>query len=243
MNSQPTRIQRIRHDLHYRPVVVARVAPLSPSFVSITFTGDALADFRSDSFDDHVKFMFKDPGGESLMRDYTPRHVDLLRRELTIEFALHGDGMAANWARQAQVGDEAIIAGPRGSVIVPMDYDWHLLIGDSTALPAIHRRISELASGQRILVLAQVDHPEDRRQFDSDSALDIQWVTDHEALLEATAALPWPQGEGFVWAAGESSTMMKLRTLLTENKQHPPEAMRIAVYWRRGKANVHEQLA
>ena len=243
MSSQPSRLERIRHDLHHRPVVVARIQPLSPGFVSITFSGDELAGFRSDAFDDHVKFIFKDPLGETRMRDYTPRYFDPQRRELTIEFALHGHGQAVNWARQAQVGDDAVIAGPRGSVIIPKDYDWYLLVGDNSALPAIHNRIDELTAGQRIIVLAQLDNRDDRRCFNRHAGLELQWLTDHDALLKAAAALPWPQGEGFVWAAGEASTMMQLRTLLAEGRQHPPQAMRIAVYWRRGKTNVHEQLA
>ena len=80
-------IERVRHDLKLREVTVARINRVSPGFASITFQGEALADFTSLSFDDHVKFMFNDASGEQVRRDYTPRRVDTDAREIDIEFA------------------------------------------------------------------------------------------------------------------------------------------------------------
>src|SRR5687768_16053853 len=80
----PRRVQRIRHELRKRDVVVARTRRLGENFASITFACDALADFNSYSFDDHVKFFFEGPGGELVGRDYTPRHYDANTRELTL---------------------------------------------------------------------------------------------------------------------------------------------------------------
>jgi NADPH-dependent ferric siderophore reductase len=45
------------------------------------------------------------------------------------------------------------IGGPRGSFIVPMDLDWHLLVGDATALPAIARRLSELPASATVFAI------------------------------------------------------------------------------------------
>lgn len=101
------------------------------------------------SFDDHIKLLLDVGDAEPVRRDYTPRHFDVRAQELTLEFALHGDGPAAQWAAQAQPGHRATVAGPRGSFIIPMDYDWHLLVGDDTAIPAIARRLEELPSGAR----------------------------------------------------------------------------------------------
>lgn len=85
------------------------------------------------------------------MQDYTPRRFDA--QELGIEFALHGDGPAANWARQAQPGQTLTVAGSRGSFIVPTGFDWHLLVGDDSALPAIARRLEELPEGKPVTVV------------------------------------------------------------------------------------------
>ena len=237
------RVQRVRHELHRRDVEVVRVEPLGPHFVCVTFHAESLAGFRSDSFDDHVKFMVDDPAtGETARRDYTPRRFDAARRELTIEFALHGDGPAANWARQARVGQRAIIGGPRGSMIIPMDYDWHLLVGDDSALPAISRRLEELPAGSRAIVIAQAADTAGRRDFGSAANVQVHWVENGEAMLQALRELHLPEGEGYAWCAGEAAVMARLRGVLLDEKQHPKEAMKVAVYWKPGASDFHETL-
>src|SRR6187402_380623 len=91
-----SRVQRVRQEPRRRAVEVVRVADLGAHFRSVTFAGEALADFDSPSFDDHVKFILPGADGAAVMRDYTPRHFDAAARELTLEFALHGDGPAAD---------------------------------------------------------------------------------------------------------------------------------------------------
>ena len=140
--SSASRVQRVRHELKRRELTVIGVDDVTPNFRRVTLTGDSLADFVSASFDDHVKLIFApDADGAPVMRDYTPRRFDNAARELVIEFAQHGDGPAAAWAAQAQPGHTLTVGGPRGSFIIPTDFDWHLLVGDETALPAVARRL------------------------------------------------------------------------------------------------------
>ena len=232
-----TRVTRVRHETHRRDLEVVRVETPSPNFRRVTFGGAALAGFVSASFDDHVKLML-----DGVARDYTPRHHDAEAGELTIEFALHGDGPAANFAAGATPGQRAVIAGPRGSFIIPVDYEWHLLIGDETAVPAMARRLEELPPGARVTVIAQVADAADRRLFKTAAALELHWVDDSEALLAATRSLPLPSGEGYVWCAGEAGTMATLRRLLVEEKGHDRHAIRAAAYWKRGATAHHENL-
>jgi NADPH-dependent ferric siderophore reductase len=236
------RVQRVRHEIRRRDVAVARVERLGADFVAVTFTDDALADFVSLSFDDHVKFMVPGAAGEPARRDYTPRAFDAARRELTIEFALHGHGPASEWARHAQPGQRAVIAGPRGSMIIPLDYAWHLLAGDATALPAISRRLEELPAASRAIVVASVHDHADRRVFQSAASVQTHWVASDDDLLSTLRTLPWPAGDGYAWCAGEASTMARVRELLLRDKAHPKEAMRVAAYWKRGAADFHETL-
>jgi len=236
------RVQRVRHELHRRDVEVRRVDRIGASFVAITFAGESLAQFASDGFDDHVKFMFVGADGEMVRRDYTPRHFDRRKGELTIEFALHGDGAACAWAAQAQPGMAAVIGGPRGSMVVPIDYDWHLLMGDATALPAIHRRLEELPAGTRAIVLAQVDDPADRRAMVCSANVAVGWFSTSAQLTDAARTLELPGGEGFVWAGGEASVMAGIRDIMLRDKGHPREAARISAYWRRGASDFHEDL-
>lgn len=235
------RVVRVRHELRRRELAVTAVDRLSPGFLAITFGGDSLADFISDSFDDHVKFLLPDASGELVGRDYTPRRFDRAARTLTIEFAMHGDGHVDRWAGQASVGQRVTVGGPRGSMIIPTDYAWHLLAGDASALPAISRRLEELPAGTHAMVVVLAAEA-DRRTLSSAARLDLQWVLSTDDLLSAVRALPLPQGEGFAWAAGEAAAMAGLRQMLLHERQHPREAMRVAAYWKRGALAHHENL-
>ena len=235
------RVRRVRYDLRRREVEVAGREDLSPGFTSVTFRGDTLGDFSSESFDDHVKFMFETGGPEPTRRDYTPRRFDRSARELTIEFALHGHGLASEWARGAVVGQRASIGGPRGSMIVPTDFDWHLLAGDPSALPAVRRRLEELPAGSRAIVVLDVP-AEDRLPLATSADLEVHWVDDAPALLEAMHSLPLPAGDGFAWAAGEAAQMSELRRILLHGRGIPKENMRVAAYWKRGASAHHENL-
>lgn len=241
-HSTSRRVQRVRHELRRRSVHVARVQPLGANFVGVTFAGDDLHDFVSDGFDDHVKFLFEDGSGEVIRRDYTPRHFDRARGEVTIEFALHGHGSASEWARRATVGQPAGIGGPRGSMVVPMDYDWHLLAGDCSALPAVNRRLEELPAGAKTIVLLQVADAADRREFTSAADVSLQWVSNTDEWLSALSALALPPGQGYVWCAGEASAMARARQIMLVEKSHPREDARIAAYWKQGASDHHEEL-
>ena len=239
MNSPTTlrRVERVRHELKRRELTVRAVEALTPHFRRITFTDDSLSDFVSASFDDHIKVFVGDA-----RRDYTPRRFDNAARELDIEFALHGDGPAAEWAARAAPGDTLAIGGPKGSLIVPLDYDWHLLAGDETAFPAVARRLEELPAGAKAIVVLKAADAADRRAFASVADVALTWVSTDDALLAAIRALALPEGDGYAWCAGESACMAALRRELVEAKGHPGESVRAAAYWKRGAQVHHENL-
>jgi NADPH-dependent ferric siderophore reductase len=125
---------------------------------------------------------------------------------------------------------------------VPAALDWHLLVGDATALPAISRRLEELPAGSRacVLVLAEAA---DRRAFVSAAQVDEQWLETGDALLAALRALALPGAEtGFAWGGGEAALMAQVREVLLQ-KGVPKGRMRVSSYWKRGVADHHETLA
>lgn len=157
-------VTRVRHPLKFRLLQVVRIHAVTPHLLRVTLSGPDLADFESASFDDHVKVFLPPPGTERptlpsvgpdgpvfpdgepkpVARDFTPRRFDRTKCELDLEFVLNHPGPASQWAAQARVGQWLGIGGPRGSFVVPTGFDWHLLIGDDTALPAVARRLEEL---------------------------------------------------------------------------------------------------
>lgn len=235
-------VQRVRHELKRRSLRVRRTTQLSPSLVRITLAGDDLEGFVSASFDDHVKLFF--PGDEK--RDYTPRRYDAAARELDIEFVLHGDGPACTWAGRAQVGDSLDIGGPRGSFIVPMGYDWHLLAGDETALPAIARRLEELPATAKVIAVIEVEAAQDEVPLAGGAGREIVWVHRQGqapgALERAVRALSLPGGEGYAWAAGEASVMRAVHQHLVAERGLDKSRIRASAYWKRGAVAVHESV-
>lgn len=241
MEPQPRLIQKVRHELQRRELVVERVTPLGEHVVSITFGGAALASFVSLGFDDHVKFFLDDGSAEPVRRDYTPRHYDAQSRQLTIEFALHGAGAVSDWARQATPGQTASIGGPKGSRIYPPDYDWHLLVADATGLPAVRRRLEELPAGSRAIVVALAGAG-DRLLPATQAQLETHWAIDADALIDALRALALPAGAGFAWGGGEAAMMQRVRDVLVDEKHVTKDAMRVSAYWKLGAGQFHEDI-
>ncbi|AIP37485.1 siderophore-interacting FAD-binding domain protein [Paraburkholderia xenovorans LB400] len=271
MKDKPTdlAVQRVRHPLKFRLLQVRQVRALTPHLIRVTFTGEDLHDFVSASFDDHIKVFFPEPGADKpvlpeagpdgpvfpagqprpVARDFTPRRFDREARELDIEFAMHEAGPAATWAAQAKVGQYLGIGGPRGSLVIPKGFDWHLLIGDDTALPAIARRLEELPAGTRVATVIEVAEPSARIEFTTQAELHLVWRYRNdggmrgEALLQAVRDLYLPEdGEGYVWAAGESATMRAVRYHLCTERGVDKSRIRAASYWKQGAEAVHESL-
>ena len=257
-------VERVRHEIRLRRLQVQRIDRIGASFLRIRFAGDTLHDFVSASFDDHAKLMLPARPGQPLvlpvpgpdglalppdadrpaMRDYTPRHFDAAACVLDIEFVLHGDGIASRWAEAAQPGDEVGLGGPRGSFIVPTGFDWHLLVGDETAIPAIARRLEELPETAQAITVIETGDAGDRRKFTTRASLQTHWIETGpaDALARAVSALTLPAGEGFAWAAGEAASMVAVRQALVEGHGLDKARVRASAYWKRGSTGHHETL-
>jgi NADPH-dependent ferric siderophore reductase len=244
--------RRVRHEPRRRQLEVKRVETISAHMIRVALGGD-LDGFTSLGFDDHIKLFFPDgpPAADgtppTASRDYTPRRYDPAANTLDIEFVLHDAGPATRWAEQVKPGQQLQIGGPRGSFIIPTNFDWHLLIGDDTALPAIGRRLAELPAGTRAVVLAEVDGPADQLSFESAADVTVSWAHRNGAeagsttvLADTLRTLRLPTGDYYAWVACESLTAKALRAQLIAEHGANPKWMRAAGYWRRGAVAVHD---
>jgi NADPH-dependent ferric siderophore reductase len=239
---------RIRHEgARRRVLTVAAKQQITPGLLSIHFTCDDFADFISAGADDHVKIFVPGgavEGGKPPMRDYTPRAFDVAKGTITIDFALHDDpGPTTAWAMAAKVGDELSIGGPRGSVVIPDDYDWYWLIGDETAIPAITRRLAEWPQAC-VSALIAVTGADEEFALASSPSHDVQWVHrsamaagDPAALLDRLATMAFPEGDGFIWIAAEASVTKAVREHVL-SRGHPQTAMKASGYWTQGQADT-----
>ncbi len=242
-------VQRLRLDTRRRLLTVQAVDRLTPRMQRVVLASPELADFDSRGADDHVKlFLPPDASGERAMRDYTPRAFDREARTLTLDFALHEAGPATAWALAARPGDTLEIGGPRGSTVVPDDFDWYLLAGDETALPSIGRRLEGLRAGVPVITLVVLDDARDVQAIDTRADWRAHWLyrgqgrDDASLLLDAVRALDTPPGDGYLWIAAESKVARALRAHAVDERGQHPRWMRAAGYWRRGEAGAHENL-
>lgn len=260
---------RVRHQTRIRLLHVVRAETLTPHMRRVVLGGAALEGFVSAAADDHVKLFLPAPGQDApilpalgpngpvfpdgavrpIARDYTPRRFDPATGELTIDFVLHGDGPAASWAARAAPGQIVGIGGPRGSFLAPDDFDCYLLAGDETALPAIGRRLEEMPTGARAIVLVEVADAAEQRYLPSAASLSVTWLSRHGAeagsadlLLGALRDLEWPTGDIYAWMAGEIGVIRRLREHLITQRGIDRECIRASGYWQHGVAASHGRI-
>lgn len=256
MNTHEHRTQR--HTIVFRTIEVLHTERLTPHMQRIVFGGEALRGFHSAAPDDHVKLFLPNSLGElvpptlgpngpeyppgrepSPSRDYTPRHHDAARNELTIDFVLHGVGPATRWAAQASAGQSIGIGGPRGSFLVAGDYARYVLVGDESALPAIGRWLDEAAEDTCVRVLAEIPDDDDRQPLTSRSSHQIDWLSRQQSdaagsdlLEQALRTLPEQPHDTFYWIAAESQRARAMRQYLSLERGVPKESIRATGYWK-----------
>ena len=260
----PRAPQRVRHETRMRLLTVTAITDITPLMRRIRLKGD-LEGFASPAHADHIKaFFFPEgvtpllppigpngaefpPGTRPEMRDYTPRFWNIAEGWIELDFVLHGDGPAASWAAKAEPGKTLVIGGPRGSLVIPMAFDWYLLAGDETALPAIGRRIEELPPGARVLALIEVENPAEEQRFETSADLALTYLHRNGApagttslVLDAVRAATFPEGVAYAYIAGEVGMAKFVRAHLTESRAFTPEYVKAAGYWRLGVADAHE---
>lgn len=262
MINQELQVERVRYPVVVRTLSVSQIKRLSPNYVRIRLTGTDLKGFVSAGFDDHIKLFFAEKGNEFVKpsvgeggvsfpegsvkpaaRDYTPHYYNAEQGYLEVDFVLHEEGPAGRWAKGAQEGDELTIAGPRGSMVIPKAYDWHLLVGDETAFPAISRRLTELPESVIPLVILELMEPELVHYLPHHPLANTQVVTRSphaQLLLQALAELQLPNGVGYAWAAAESSVVKMVREVLTQTHGLSPDQVKASSYWRSDKANFDD---
>lgn len=260
----PRAPQRLRHETRMRLLRATSVTDITPLMRRVRLEGD-MEGFVSPAHADHIKAFFFPEGVEPLlppigpngaefppgtrpeMRDYTPRFWNLAEGWIELDFVLHGDGPAASWAARAKPGSTLVIGGPRGSLVIPMNFDWYLLAGDETALPAIGRRIEELPEGAKVIAVVEVAGKAEEQRFDTRADLNLIYVHRNGTpagtttlVLDAIRALTFPQGIAYSYIAGEVTMAKSVRAHLTDERGFAPEYVKAAGYWRLGVADAHE---
>ncbi|MDA8333355.1 MAG: siderophore-interacting protein [Candidatus Dormibacteraeota bacterium] len=223
-------------------LVVSEVKDLTRSMRCIKLQGEALEGF---DFRPGQDLMVRVPlEGRLVNRRYSIRRYDPSHRTLDIEVVLHGGGPGARWATEVARGDplEQVVA-PRGKITLDPGAEWHIFIGDETAMPAIFNMAEALPSGQRAAALLEVGGHEDELEPPASLVGGLDWIRrggapgDDQPLIRAVQSLALPGGAGRVYLAGEARTVITIRDLLVARGQ-PRERLAVKAYWRRDQPNL-----
>ncbi|HLT98230.1 MAG TPA: siderophore-interacting protein [Burkholderiaceae bacterium] len=244
----------------FRILTVVSAQQVSPHLRRIRFHSENLARYQSDE-DFHCKLLIPRPGNADPewptmgtdglprlpsgdkqldMRTYTIRRIDASASWLEIDFVLHEDaGPGSAWAVQAQAGQQIGISGPGGRTARPAE--WMLLAADETGLPAVARILEGLSAGTRGKVILEVQAASDAIPLNVPEGMDLSWIYRNEAtpgtgrqLVDAIRACTIPEGDRFVWVAGEFSMVQEVRTWLRQDCGLTGKEQLVVAYWRLG---------
>lgn len=258
-----------RPAIHLRRAVVRAVERPTPRVLRVTFAGPDLADLPVVAPDGYLKLFFPRPGeaapvlptfpdGDDVtgwfrsylampdevrppMRTYTLRRRREDPVEFDVDFVLHAQGPARDWALGAGPGDHIAFTGPYGLWAPRPEHDWVLLVGDETAVPAIGAIVESLPAGTRAVVLAAVRDAGEHLVWDTAAEVDARWLYASGATLPAAlASLDLPAGRPYVWLSGEAGVVRDLRRHVTRERAVPKDDICFTGYWRRGRTEEQE---
>lgn len=225
------------------PLEVAASRLLTPHMQRLQLTGAELAGFRYAPGQD-VMLLVAIDGNRPIRRRYTIRSLDRAKRQLTLDVVLHGAGPGERWVRSARPGDRIEGIGPRGKITPSPSADWHLFIGDESALPAIFAMTESLPGDAFAMLLLEVPDPDDEQELSAPARTRVSWLHrldrpagDPAALAAEAAEVELPPGNGHAYLLGEARVVSLLRDVLG-NRGLTPEQISPKAYWGRGRANA-----
>lgn len=185
------------------------------------------------------------------VRTYTVRSCAPDRREITIDFVVHGDtGVAGPWAASLAPGDAAYLMGPNGAYVPDPQADWHLLVADEAGLPALSAALESLPPSAIGQAFVEVGGPDDELDLSAPAGVQVQWVHrggradlvpdsdagDNAPVIAAVRSAQWLPGQVQVFIHGEAQTVMhNLRAYVRKERNVDAKWTSISGYWRRGR--------
>jgi NADPH-dependent ferric siderophore reductase len=233
-------------------VTVLRTVTLTPHMRRLVFGGPDLTEWlKTDGVQEPAAWVKVFPAGR-YGRAYTIRRIDSDAGTVEIDFVLHGDesdsGSVSDWARMAQCGDQAEIAGPKsGGFRLLADSQWLWMAADASALPAALSILESLPYGIHTNALIVQRDTTHRQPVRSSSMLHMDWRPGHQLAQRLNPddplliAIDELKGPGQVWVAGELDWVKSWRLFWSSERRL--EAQRIAAkgYWKEGERDHRDR--
>jgi NADPH-dependent ferric siderophore reductase len=219
---------------------VASVHQLTPRMTRIRLSGGSLLGLAVIP-GQTIKIYVPDVRGHPVSRDYTVRDYNgAAGPSLDIDFVLHGDGPAANWARRAQPDEALEFVGPSGRYRPDPDADWHLFAGDETALPAMQAYVAMLPTNASVALYVEVADAAEEQPIPGPATPTVRWLhRDNREpgtstlLDDALRAAQLPPGHGRIWLAGHTPTVRRIRAHLLNERGVDRGALSVKGFWER----------
>jgi NADPH-dependent ferric siderophore reductase len=239
---------------------VTTTEQLTPDMVRIVLgDGDLDQLVMPDATDAYVNVAFRPPGASydevfdpqalrsshpderpPARRRYTVRAWDPDQRLLTIDFVVHGDeGVAGPWAASARPGDALVFTGPSGGYRPDPAADWHLYVGDESALPAIAASLEALPAIAKAVVRLVSNGPAHEVELATAADAEVRWLrrggtsADGDLLVDAVRDLAFLPGRPFGFVHGEADEIRAVRHHVLHDRGLTRQDLSCSPYWRR----------
>ncbi len=236
------------------------MSKIAPRLVSVLVTGDDLGGFADAAPTSHLKVFLPADGQDApnlpefapdgvaadgpppTVRTYTPRGYDTASRTLEIQFLLHGEGPASEWAQRAKPGDKLAVAGPGGRFSLEPSADYWWLAADESAIPAVGTLLEALPETATVDVHIEVDGVDDEIELAGPAKTTITWhhrrASDAfgEELAAAAREAVIPDGAR-IWVACEAAAMRDIRRYFSRERGIAVARLVTRGYWRAGEQN------
>lgn len=186
------------------------------------------------------------------IRTYTHRAIDLDKKELTVDFAIHeGDSIACNWARDSQQGAEIGLAMKlKHRETLPAGIKNFLFVTDMTGIPVVASLIESLPSEAHVQIITEVLSDADilEDHYQSEATLELQWLVNPHpedgSDLAPLAKAAWEKltQPNFTHITAEYSTVKTLRDFLRHEKEQMSKDFFACSYWQIDKKEDEERI-
>ncbi|MEM7461645.1 MAG: siderophore-interacting protein [Pseudomonadota bacterium] len=223
---------------------VLSVRQITPNMRRVSIGGPALETFPTGQDGGYLKLVLSEDGSlqRPMLRTYT------IARQgpdaLDVDFALHGEhgdgGPASSWAQKVKPGEKIQARGPGPQKPLPPGFDWYLVFGDMTALPAIAVNLANLPEDAVGNAVIEVQTEDDRQNLPHPKGIKIDWVINpepgrHPKSFERVArSITWRPGRVYAWSATEFDVMKNMRRYLREERGLTSGELYISSYWKQG---------
>lgn len=231
---------------------------VTPGMVRVTLGGEGLADLKTTEIgDEYVRLFFPDPEtGELVLPQVDaqgfwkypegkkPAHCECYTiryfrdGEIDLDFVIHENGRASEWAQACAPGDEIVLREPYGIYEAPSEAKWQLFVCDATGLPALGRLLEGLDAGVEARAIVEVPDASHEQVFETSATLKLVWLHGSgnglapSKLEDAVRSMNVPTDrEVYVWVASEARAVRPIRKYLRHELKWPATRYSITGYW------------